>query len=537
MESGSNEKQSDEYEDRSDDSKNISDGDDIFNETAAILNEDTTTNKYDNKTAEISFLRNQLTSAINIKGTQHPFTLDIFSKLGNLLRDCNYLKEAEELLFKTWNGYKVAHGHEHILVYQSLSDLASVYFFLKRYKEAADCYRSALKGLESHVGKEHRMLLPTLEGLGIVCHVQELLKDSEYYFRRILEYYQVHELLGSALTLGIANRLAIIYKEQNRLSDADKICSKLYKESQGVLDEAHPAMQQSLRVLALLRYCQGRREDAELIYKQALIYQERALGQHHMSTARTVSRLARLASERKDWSAAEALHLRALASYRLTGGEDHPCSVGETAALGQLYLSMERPREAERLLRRALEIREAVYDAADPRCTSLNQSLAAALLVMAQWKHDPMHPQWLAESEARHRAVVQLRRAACNVLGADTKTAGSKEHSALMESKGLLADFLMEGSRFVEAAPLYQEVYSHLEQQLGPTSLRAAEAAYRAGVSLLQLQQFQPAADFLQKSHLAYSTIYGRGKKTAKQQRLLDDVSFLCSSAGRRAKM
>ena len=91
-----------------------------------------------------------------------------------------------------------------------------------------------------------------------------------------------------------------------------------------LLGEAHPDVATSLNNLALLYRSQGRYEEAEPLYRDALAMSKRLLGEAHPDVASSLFNLGALRYKQGRYSEALALLLLAQPIYLSQLGPDHP---------------------------------------------------------------------------------------------------------------------------------------------------------------------------------------------------------------------
>ena len=89
----------------------------------------------------------------------------------------------------------------------------------------------------------------------------------------------------------------------------------------------HPDVATALNNLALLYEAQGRRADAEPLYKRALAIEEKTLGLDHSYGAVSLNNLAVLYQARGRYADAEPLYKRALAREKTLGPDDPDVAV------------------------------------------------------------------------------------------------------------------------------------------------------------------------------------------------------------------
>jgi tetratricopeptide (TPR) repeat protein len=91
-----------------------------------------------------------------------------------------------------------------------------------------------------------------------------------------------------------------------------------------LLGEAHPDVAASLNNLAGLYDSQGRYEEAEPLYLDALAMKKRLLGEAHPAVATSLNNLAGLYRSQGRYGEAEPLYLKAIEVTQRTLGDDHP---------------------------------------------------------------------------------------------------------------------------------------------------------------------------------------------------------------------
>ena len=96
---------------------------------------------------------------------------------------------------------------------------------------------------------------------------------------------------------------------------------QLYKQ---LLGENHPHTATSLSNLANLYYSQGKYEEAEPLFIQALQLRKQLLGENHPDTATSLNNLAALYNSQGKYEEAEPLYIQVLQLRRQLLGENHP---------------------------------------------------------------------------------------------------------------------------------------------------------------------------------------------------------------------
>jgi len=125
---------------------------------------------------------------------------------------------------------------------------------------------------------------------------QQELALAIQYFRKAADLQKelgLEEDFASTL-----NNLALLYKSQGRYDQAEPLYLQALELRKRLLGEDHPSVATSLNNLALLYYSQGRYDQAEPLFLQALEILERVFGDNHPNTKTIRKNLAILRQER-----------------------------------------------------------------------------------------------------------------------------------------------------------------------------------------------------------------------------------------------
>jgi tetratricopeptide (TPR) repeat protein len=99
---------------------------------------------------------------------------------------------------------------------------------------------------------------------------------------------------------------------------------------------------------------QGKLQEAEAMYQQALAGYQKVLGPDHTSTLAAINNLGTLYSRQGKLQEAEAMHQQALAGYQKALGPDHTSTLTAIDNLGTLYLDQGKLQEAEAMYQQSL---------------------------------------------------------------------------------------------------------------------------------------------------------------------------------------
>ncbi len=249
----------------------------------------------------------------------------------------------------------------------------------------------------------------------------------------------------------------------------------------------------NLNNLALLHGSQGRYEEAEALYKEALALSEKTLGPNHPIVVTILNSLATLYRNQGQYAKAEVLYQQALALSEKTLGSDDTAAVTILNSLGILYRNQMRYEEAEALFQRALALSEK-SPALDSITVSTLNSLATLYRNQGQYaKAEALYQQALALSEKtlgpNHPIVVpiflnlariyqeQKQHTKAEALYKEALALSEKvlgpDHPTVVTILFTLARMYRNQERFAEAEALYQQALALSEKKLEPrTTIR-----------------------------------------------------------------
>jgi len=349
--------------------------------------------------AELSRLYEEIQRLTTTLGTEHPRTLNILDEYAALNYDTRDFDQAAVYYRKSWQGRRRAQTSYIVeargedgpasltgavgntlkvfdwQIFTSQYKLAKTLIELQHYEEARQLYAAALIGVEHLVqggvyydpqnSQQDERLEPIIDGYAVTLHqLGHRHKDYDAalaMYQRLLA--QNSALLGDMdpKTLSCVNRIAVVFRDMNRLAEAEAICIESLGTCTRVLGKDHPTTQLSVEIVAFIRHSQGKSMEAEDMFRLAMECNERKLGHGHPTTLGTVVKIAVLLSDQKLYDESEAMHRRAYAGYLDYYGDAHESTIDEMQYIAELMLRIENIPEAEYLLRKALAGRKKLY--------------------------------------------------------------------------------------------------------------------------------------------------------------------------------
>ncbi len=191
----------------------------------------------------------------------------------------------------------------------------------------------------------NRQLGSIYHRFGLINQIRGELDEALIYFQKALDI--ADRDMSSVLSysndlMGIADILV----EKDEWSRAEALVLKAMESRLTVLEENHPDIGQCHHFLGLVYRKQGRWQESDHHYRQALSIRTKAFGDDHHKTTHTKTNYGILLREMGRFEEAEPLYREALSSLIESYGENHwRVAVGYNN-LGRLLLDMDRIDEA-----------------------------------------------------------------------------------------------------------------------------------------------------------------------------------------------
>lgn len=284
-----------------------------------------------------------------------------------------------------------------------LDQLAYAYHSTGKYAEAEECYHRAIKITEKKEGSKSPLLIPRLHNLAVLYRIQEKFPEAEQiYIRTILltEKLPPKKILDLATqknflaglyfawgrlpdaenlvkdsleiykrTLGAEHEyasfclmgLCLIYKQQGKDAEANRCFSECERQMKGAarleyLESFHD-ISHSLFFLSRQHYRQGRLDDAQILFRYALLSETWELWPYHPFVSQSLHLLADLYAAQGMLGEAEHIYKKALALRQSVLGDQHATVATTAHSLAKLLHRERRLDEAENLYKLSLSIR------------------------------------------------------------------------------------------------------------------------------------------------------------------------------------
>jgi tetratricopeptide (TPR) repeat protein len=311
------------------------------------------------------------------------------SQANNLMAGCFRLNQAP-IFEATYRQAISKHDSAKAALAKEQNALAQNYFdeAIKGYQRAIEQARIALS--------ENSPILA-----GYLYRISTLFDELGNYSAGIPpaeEAVKIFKTKAKSRTLALYfNNLAELYRSQGRYEEAEPLYKQALTLYQKLLGDRHPDVAIIINNLAVLYKSQGRYEEAEPLYKQALALKQELLGDRHLSVATSINNLAVLYDSQGRYEEAEPLYKQALSLIQELLGARHPDVATSINNLAFLYSSQGRYEEAEPLLKQALALRQELLGDRHPNVAISLNNLAA--LYDSQGRYEEAEPLYLKALE------------------------------------------------------------------------------------------------------------------------------------------
>ena len=161
--------------------------------------------------------------------------------------------------------------------------------------------------------------------------------------------------------------LAVELQTQGKFDEAEPLFREALEGQRETLGSRHPSTLTSINNLGVLLYAKGDRAATEPLFREALEVFRETLGSRHPSTLTSITNLGLLLKAKGDLDAAESLHREALEVSRETLGSRHPDTLASISNLGLLLLAKGDLAAADPLFREAQKVRRETLGDRHPR--------------------------------------------------------------------------------------------------------------------------------------------------------------------------
>jgi tetratricopeptide (TPR) repeat protein len=155
--------------------------------------------------------------------------------------------------------------------------------------------------------------------------------------------------------------LATLYKNQDKLLDAEKMCEQGLKLQEKVLYKSHPYVAYTLRTLGSIYEEQGNYRKATNAMEKAMAIMLESHSENDKALAPFWVDIASILVAKGDYKEAESYYKKAMTLINSSYGPDHLYTANVLGSVAKLYSLQGRHDEAEKLIDRTIAKQESIY--------------------------------------------------------------------------------------------------------------------------------------------------------------------------------
>jgi len=347
---------------------------------------------------------------------------------------------------------------EHLDIAQSKNDLGLLRLRQGKLDDSIALQREALAMRKRLKGDNDAVVADSLNNLAAALREKDQRDEAIKLFREALVIHQAAHGPKHPDTITTQRNLAVLLLDKGDFAQAEKINRDIL-----ALQDAKPGQESrdlawTLNNLAQVLEAQNKFDEALPLQRRAVDIQRRVLGPTHPDVGAAVSNLALALQSRGDLAAAEPLFREALDIARKQGSVARPDIDIDLLNLGNVLMDLNRPADAEPLARESLRVVRG-------RVAPGDRQIAFSALLLGRL---------LSDTDRAADAEPLLREALAN-FRANMPT----EDRRIPITESTLGGALLRLNRSADAEPLLLSSYPKIAEALGPTSLRARQAAGR----------------------------------------------------------
>ena len=245
-----------------------------------------------------------------------------------------------------------------------------------RYKISEEKVQKAINLRRSYLNLDHLNHLESLSLLATIYMYQRRWDEAEQLQVQIIETMKRVFKPDHPDTLTSMGNLAGTYRGQRCWDKAEKLLAQVIETRKRVLESDHPDMLTTMSHLAVIYIGQGRWDEAEKLLVQVMETRKRVLESDHPDTLIIMSHLALIYRNQERWDEAEKLLVQMMETRKRVLESDHPDTLTIMANLAGIYTNQGRWDEAEKLLVQVMETRKRVLESDHPDTLTTMSNLA-----------------------------------------------------------------------------------------------------------------------------------------------------------------
>lgn len=338
------------------------------------------------QTCELLYPHAQIVAKYDLQDHSSQLTqADLLSQLAVYQLQRGRLEQARQHIIAAINIKERLLDQDDISTTQSRSLLGMIYGEIGELNLAQEIFRDALTHFETHLGPDDMEVLSTKMNLAVSLK-NDNLQERETVHREIMTALERTERQETDLYFDNLVYLAVNLRGQGRLEESEVFFTQAVVGTQKMLGPEHPSTLMTMAGLSALCIKADEEEDR---LPEVLHLQEKALGPDHPQALRTANALVNSLIRRARLEEAETLALPVLQKMEKTLGPKHPRTLVAASNLGSIYQKQERFALSKEFHERAVQRLVEVLGQNNP------------ITLTAWWCYMSMPPEWRQIDEPR----------------------------------------------------------------------------------------------------------------------------------------
>lgn len=270
--------------------------------------------------------------------------------VGVVLQNMSRREAAVDPLVRALGLRRESLGNDDTETLFSISNLAFLFYKLRRSDEAEVFFLEALDGFRRIHGPEHADTLTVMNNYALHMQSERRFEEAEAMLNQALEIARRALGLDHSITSSIELNLGAHLRTQGRLADAEPYLVSSLERNRRLLGEDHLKTLDAMHQLASLYETQHRFDLAVPLARECLERRRRVLGNDHVRTVASIQNMGLLHRSMGQLDQAQEHFEEALATVRRTLPPGHRHILNCAAQLGGLQFDLGQVDLAEPLL-------------------------------------------------------------------------------------------------------------------------------------------------------------------------------------------
>lgn len=448
-------------------------------------------------------------------GEDHKQTIESTLLLGLIYYKRGLLEKSEEVYLGALDKQKQLFGENHQDTVNTMGRLATLYGDLGRHGKAEETYRNIYNSRKTTFGEIHPDTLTTLLILGQFYNGRGKFDEAE---KLVLPVIETLEELGAEKNekfLQIMDLLAESLLSQERWDETEEAYTKILDYSQATLGNEHNISRDAMFGLAITYSEQGRWRKARKVSMELLSLETKVTGGNSPSMIPILAQLSNSSYQLRYWREVEKYERQAWEYKRDSFGDDHPDTISSVEVLLDVSAKIELWDKVRPLRAKMLDFKRNSLGEDHPDTLSALEDLSSVCILLKDWREVKQVSCQLLELYNRngdeeqaliaksalalaYRNQLRLEKAEELQLQVVESNRVKFGETGLNTLKALaaLAQTYRAQARLPEAESVERKVLEERKKQLGDLEVSTIEAMANLSETLI-LQEFWHEADSL----------------------------------------